>query len=372
MAAITKRGNRWQIRVPHKLLPKPYFSTFNSEDEARAYASQLEALLDRGIVPAEMLDAEKRGSDPLVSKLLEHYLAAAPIAPTDVPLVEGLKDAMKAVRLSGITAAWADGWVTDMKVAENLAPGTIRKRVGSLARAIDWYWRQHKDGLPPVNALRLMPRGYSQYDSKADNAKRDIQRDRRLTPDEERAIRLALLGVKRADRERPLPLDADMALMFDLILNTGLRLREAYTLRVDQVDLTRWVINVEGTKGERGRIKPRVVPLVKSLRDPLSAACADRVGRLFPFWDGTPEDKPRCTSRLSNRFKTLFEYAGVEDFTEHDLRHEATCRWVTMRDQSGRWVFSEIEVCKIMGWSDPKMMLRYASLRSEDLSARLA
>lgn len=42
-----------------------------------------------------------------------------------------------------------------------------------------------------------------------------------------------------------------------------------------------------------------------------------------------------------------------------------------MRDASGRWLFSEIEVCKIMGWSSTKMALRYLSLRGEDLSARL-
>jgi integrase len=75
---------------------------------------------------------------------------------------------------------------------------------------------------------------------------------------------------------------------------------------------------------------------------------------------------------LSQRFATLFDYAGVPDCTEHDLRHEATCRWVTLRDASGHWVFSETEVCKILGWSDTRMMLRYASLRGEDLSARLA
>ena len=47
----------------------------------------------------------------------------------------------------------------------------------------------------------------------------------------------------------------------------------------------------------------------------------------------------------------------MPDFREHDLRHEATCRWVELRNATG-WVFSEIEVCRIMGWSDTRMMLR--------------
>jgi hypothetical protein len=63
----------------------------------------------------------------------------------------------------------------------------------------------------------------------------------------------------------------------------------------------------------------------------------------------------------------------VPHFTEHDLRHEACCRWVTMRGADGRgWLFNEVEISKIMGWSDTSTMASYASLRGEDLSARLA
>ena len=77
-------------------------------------------------------------------------------------------------------------------------------------------------------------------------------------------------------------------------------------------------------------------------------------------------------ARVSARFAVLFDYAQVPDFTAHDLRHEATCRWVELRSAGGGWLFSDVEICRIMGWSDPRMMLRYASLRGEDLAARLA
>ena len=151
----------------------------------------------------------------------------------------------------------------------------------------------------------------------------------------------------------------------------GLRLREAYTLRVDQIDLQRRFISVEGSKGHRGQVKPRTVPLKPALAERLRLYLRGRVGRIFSFWDGTPADLKKTTARLSARFSVLFAYARVDDFTEHDLRHEATCRWVELRTPAGGWVFSEIEVCRIMGWTDPKMMLRYTSLRGEDLAARL-
>ena len=47
----------------------------------------------------------------------------------------------------------------------------------------------------------------------------------------------------------------------DLVLDTGLRMKEAYTLRVSQIDFARGFINVEGSKGHRGSAKPRTVPL---------------------------------------------------------------------------------------------------------------
>jgi integrase len=181
----------------------------------------------------------------------------------------------------------------------------------------------------------------------------------------------ALAGAKRKGRERALEVDPALQLLFELILNTGLRLVEAYRLRVDQVDTIKGVIKVEGSKGERGRIKPRVVPLVPALRPLLADWCKDRVGLIFPFWDGREESRKRTSARLGARFRVLFDYARVPGCTEHDLRHEATCRWVTMRDKHGRWMWSEVEVCKIMGWTDTKMMMRYASLRGEDLGDRL-
>ena len=101
-----------------------------------------------------------------------------------------------------------------------------------------------------------------------------------------------------------------------------------------------------------------------------STGCC-RVGLLWPYWNGTPEDLDPATRRLSARFASLFRYADVPALTEHDLRHEATCRWFELRDPAGRWVFSDVEIARIMGWSNLSMALRYASLRGEDLAARL-
>lgn len=392
---VRPRGARWELRVKHRLLPRPYYSTFGTQAEAEGYGQQLDAMLDRGVVPAELLAGEPRvADDPLVVAVVRAYLAQAPhLTPSDERLLATMVDELVGVRLSGVTYRWALEWVHRLKTGAltiggasrarpaGLAPGTIRKRVGALARVIDWHLALHRpaDGPAPVNALRLLPSGYSQYTAaeqraltgQGRRARTDVQRDRRLQPAEEARIRATLAGEHRPDKERPWGPDPAMALLFSVIVDTGLRLREAYTLRVDQVDLARGVLRVEGTKGTRGQIKPRVVPLKRHLRAELQAWCVQRVGLVWPFWSGRPDDLDAATRRLSARFRTLFSYAQVPDITEHDLRHEATCRWFELRDEAGRWVFADVEVARIMGWASLAMALRYASLRGEDLAARL-
>lgn len=380
MASIKEQGKRFQLRVKHKLLPRPFHFTFDTRPEAVSYGDRLTAMLDRGVVPQELLAPAKTDDDPLVSDVIRGYTQTAPVTDSDNELLGVVLGEVLTLRVSGITFKWCETYVHSLKTKSNLAPSTIRKRVGALARVIDWHIRRTtpKDTQPAANPLRMMPVGYSSY-SKIDEhslkgsalmVKRDQVRDRRLPPADEARVRAALAGVKRDDRERALEADPAFNLLFDLILDTGLRLSEAYRLRTDQVDFDMGVIRVEGSKGHRGAIKPRVVPLKPVLRKKLAAWCKDRVGLLFPFWDGTPEGRKRASAKLSIRFRVLFEYAGVQDVTEHDLRHEATCRWVELRNR-GHWVFSEIEVCRIMGWTDTRMMLRYASLRGEDLANRL-
>jgi integrase len=380
--SVQARGKRHQLRVVHRLLPKPFFFTFDTEVEARTYGQQLGELLKRGIVPAELLaSAPRAADDPLLIEVVRDYTKGAPLSDSDDAQLGHMMDELVGVRVAGVTFAWADGYVRRLK-SRKLAPSSIRKRVGVLGRVLDWHIRRTTPPgqVPLANAMRLLPVGYSAY-SRAEAAElqlgvqdvpRDVARDRRLGPDEERRVLAALAGEKREDRERALEPDPALAMMFRLVVDTGLRLREAYRLRVDQVDLQRGLIAVEGSKGHRGAAKPRQVPIKPALALELKRYMRGRVGLLFPYWDGSPEQLKPTTSRLSSRFAALFDYAKVPGFTEHDLRHEATCRWVELRTKGGAgWAFSDIEVCRIMGWTDTKMMLRYASLRGEDLAARL-
>ena len=383
---VRARGARWELQVKHKLLPRTFYSTFPNHAEADSYGAQLDAMLDRGIVPVELLAGDpKRPDDPLLSAVALSYIKTAPhLTASDDKLLASMLPDLTGLRVSAVSYRWAGEWVRRLKMGDNLAPGTIRKRVGALARVLDWHLAvaiRPGDAAASVNPLRLLPHGYAQYTEAEQRelagrhatARQDQHRDRRLLPAEEARIHAAIGGFKRPDRERAWAPDPDPAfsLLVSVILNTGLRLREAYRLRVDQVDTVRGIVRVEGSKGTRGQLKPRVVPLKRPLRDALAVWCEGRVGLLWPYWDGTPEDLDPATRRLSARFASLFRYADVPGMTEHDLRHEATCRWFELRGADGRWTFSDVEIARIMGWSNLAMVLRYASLRGEDLAARL-
>lgn len=249
MAAITQRGDKWQVRIRNKLLPKKVlFATLSSESAARNYADHMEGLLARGVVPVELMDADTSGPKIKLKTLIENYKqnsVPAP-APSDVPVLDLLSNEIGTILMSQVTIRWTDDWIRSMKVDLNLAPGTLRKRVESLSRAISWHIRSNvKDNeKPPTNPLKLLPRGYSQYTpaeqeqvlASERQVKKDVERNRRLHPEEEERVRQALAGVKREDRQRRWSDDPAFALMFEVILNTGVRLKEAYTLRVNQFD----------------------------------------------------------------------------------------------------------------------------------------
>lgn len=384
---VQQRGAKFQLRVSHKLLPKPFFHTFDDEQEARNYGTQLEALLAAGVVPGELLAPEARpgAADPMLAEVIGDYQRLAPVTTSDDELLVPIRTEVAGTRVSGVTMLWAERYVAALKAPGRergpLTPGSIRKRVGALARVLDWHFHRargaDKDAVLPVNVLRLMPRGYSLYtkseaEALGGAAPADEARDYRLPAADEAKLWAALAGEKRPDRERALAADPEFQMLTAVVLDTGVRLSEGMTLRVDQVDLGRRLLHVDGSKGHRGKIKPRVVPIKRRLLERLQAYLPGRQGLLFPsMWDGDPDTKRKAAHRLSVRFGVAMDYAGLPHLREHDLRHEATCRWFELRDEAGRWVFSDIEICRIMGWTDTKLALRYASLRGEDLAARL-
>jgi integrase len=138
-----------------------------------------------------------------------------------------------------------------MKRVQNLSPSTIRHRHGALARCFDWMLRKHPE-IMAQNPLRLLKRGFATY-TDDDNrfvlaagmqAKRDVERDRRLDVDEKERI-LSLLAA-----------NPDGKAFFILALETAMRMRECYTLDIGQINLGKRTISLDRTKNGDSRQVP--------------------------------------------------------------------------------------------------------------------
>lgn len=379
-------SGRFELAVRNKLLLRPLYFTFDTEEEANEYGSQCDKWLEAGIVPESLKRAADLTPSTLLGPLIRAWTATGHPSKADQEILGLLFSELCRLPLKSVTYTWAEQWVRGMKQAKNLAPGTIRKRVGALSRALDWQLRKTPDVITG-NPLSLLPVGYSSYnemDAAAATAmggepKTDIQRDRRLDADEETRILAVLDGFKRPDRERSVATSdrAAMRVLFLLIINVGLRLREAYRVRRGQISLATKVLRIQSSKQWRGRIKHRDIPLTRSVHALLVAYLATIPDEgpdslIFPFWDGEVHSLTATTNRLSQRFKTLFDYADCPELTEHDLRHEATCRWFELRKKDGHYTFQEAEILRIMGWAPGSTMgKRYASFRADDMADRL-
>jgi len=385
----TKRqtpGGKWEYIIKRsKLLEKPIYLTFDDEAEGDAYVAKLEALLDRGVVPHEY---QKQGEKyVLLAELIADYLVQVHVSDPDRKILNVIYARIGKTSLRLVNYAWVEGWIGDMKTQLNLKPGTIRHHVGALGRCFDWASRRNVVPLV-INPIRQLPKSYAQYSERDAQLARavdddhvrqeDEERDRRLEEGEEQRIRQILDGHKPEGRQRAMALryQGAIELLFDLALETAMRMREMFTLTLDQVDLARKTVFLDKTKnGDKRQVPLSSVALSRIQRYMEQVRAAERGmegfsfegKQLFPWWDGSLErdELRRITALLSRQYARVFEAAGCHDLRFHDLRHEATSRFFE------RTQLQDFEIMKITGHSSTRMLRRYSNLRGSVLADKL-
>jgi len=354
MAGKRKRSNgTWEyIFKKSGLLEKPIYMTFASETEGDAYATRLEILLENNIIPTEH---QPNNHILSIDDLDKEYQREAHPSAKDVAALRVVVRKWGAVRLKAINAAWVDGWITEMKRVERLAPSTVRARVGALARCTDWGMRKGYVKFAD-HPFRSLPNGYSQY-TKMDAAlagvlRVDVERDRRLEPGEYQKI-LALLDagtLPRKQRDFVIPHAHALRCLFILALESAMRMREMYTLRRSQVDLERKTVFLDKTKNGSKRQVPLSSVALATLTEYLEPAGTEDT-LIFPWWDGLPQTLGQVSDELSKLFQKIFESAGCHDLKFHDLRHEATSRLFE------RTTLLETAIMKITGHKSVRMLM---------------
>lgn len=373
MAGKRQRANGWEYVIKRAgLLDKPIYLTFVEESVGDAFVARVEKLLDKGIVPTELQTPSRITT---IADLVREFERDAHPSPKDQAALGTILKARGETRLASISAGWVDEWISEMKRIEKIAPATIRAKVGALARCTDWGMRKGHLVMPD-HPLRTLPDGYAQYTKTdaalAGGARVDVERDRRLEPGEFERVSAVIVAGVLPRKQRPLKLDDPKALwcIFVLAVESAMRLREMFTLTMDQVDLGKRTVFLEKTKNGDKRQVPLSSVAVQALTaysEIRTAAGAKGRDVLFPWWDGDTESKKmdRISDHLSKLFIGIFEAAGCADLKFHDLRHEATSRLFE------KTTLSETQIMKITGHKSHRMMMRYANLRGSDLAAKL-
>lgn len=384
MATKREKNGRWEFVVKRAaLLPKPLYYTFDDEAEGDAFIAKLERMLDSGIVPTELLH-KKANAYRDIGNVIREYLLAVSIPPSDKSILNTQIDRIGGVEITKVNYLWVEAWIFSMKSEYNLSPDTIRHHVGALARCFDWAGRRNIVALI-VNPIRQLPRGYATYSQRDIDAakafddsheeKGDGKRERRIETGEEPSIRRIMSGVKAEGRERPLELEhqAAIELLFDMAIETAMRMREMYCLSISQIDLEKKTIFLDRTKNGNNRQVPlskKIIELIIKYMDHVKNGTRGMdgfsfdSGLLFPWWDGDLGVIPlrQTTQMISKKFARIFEAAGCPSLRFHDLRHEATSRLFE------RTKLTEFQIMKITGHSSTKMLARYANLRASDLA----
>lgn len=363
-----------ELRIKHKLLPKPLYLRFGTVEEARRYGAAVDATLDRGALPEGLFPHAKPAVVDIAGAIAA-YERACTVKPDTAALLRNTARTVGATKLNAVDYLWAEAWVRAQKVRHVRAPGTIRHHVGALRRCFSWVVKTYPASLA-TNPLADLERGYSAYNESEQQAlaergleaPEDCERNRRLDAEEERrclGVLEAAVAAARTDTERAWAEGA--LLVFRLALETAMRMRELYTLDWTQVDLARRTIFLTKTKNRDDREVPLTSVAVELLERDRPRLRQHGASLVFPFWHGTRtrkalQDVSRC---VSTHFAAVFDAAGCPDLTFHDLRHEAICRLVL------RTTLSETELARITGHRDPRMLRRYMSLRGSELAVKL-
>ena len=310
--------------------------SFTTQEEGDSYCARVERLLDSGIVPEEL--AEKTKDITTISKAHEKFEQQGGISAADQSYWPVILKRWGLTRISEVDYGWTERQIQRCKDEWHLAPSTIRHQAGAMSRLWDWLLKR---GAVATNPFKALKRGYATSDRK------DIERGRRPTLAEIDALTKDLSG--------------DMLLIFQLALETAMRMREMYTLSIDQVDLSKRTVFLNKTKNGDNR----QVPLSSTAISLLRARVESGTGLLLPELSTDASSLRATTSRISIAFARAADRAGCPDLRFHDLRHEATCRLFE------RTTMDWLEISKITGHRDPRMLRRYANLRGSDLAARM-
>lgn len=317
MASLVKRGKKWTAtaRLPDTFQgpfsSRSFSQTFSKKEDAKLWLKATEGAMRLGTWKDPRLEVRNFGPlgwpDRKLSEALDNYRQAETPkkkgASQEAAMLKMLarediaKKRLRDVDVDDVVA------LSDARLAEGKSALTVRNNLNTLSAVFRWliYEQRAKALVNPVVVLRGHRRGIPQPDN---------HRERRLRNGEEAAIEAAL-----ADKVGPV--GRQWRVLFPLLLDTGMRLGEALSIRCCWLRREHGFvvipeINSKNNVSRHVAISDRAYALLIELTDG-----EDEDSKAFRFSEWTAKNVWRNEIRVS---------AKCPDLRIHDLRHEALSR----------------------------------------------
>lgn len=345
MASITKRNDTistcWQAIVRRRGHPQQS-KTFPTKAEAEAWASLVEADIRRGAyLPTH--EAERTTLRDLIKDFRsdfapKHYRVRPDEKEAWRFQLDRLEEALGAYSLKAIdqktVASYRDNRLKGSSERKPVQESTVRKELYMLSKVLGFAETEKGIALPrgnPVDKIRKPSEGKG--------------RNRRLDHDEWTAF----------ERECKNSRNLWLWPAVQLAVETAMRQGELLSLTWQQIDYKNrlaFLLNPDTIKNK----EPRAVPLSPTAVKILKKLPQEKSDLVLPV--------ERMT--LYHAFSYACDRAEIEDFTFHDLRHEALSRLAERGD------FSLLELAEVSGHKTLQMLKRYTHLRATRLADKLA
>lgn len=342
MARIRQRGDSSYQAEVRKKGHAPVTKTFTYREDAVKWAKRIEVEIERGLyIPRK--EAESTTFADLAKNFKEDFAPNHYRGSAWKHKLAHLENVFGKYALATITpklvTAYRDNRLTepdsrykkDTAAAPRVSPATVKGEIDLLSKILDVAAKEFGIPLPngnPVANVRKPMGGAS--------------RERRLVEDEE-----ARLFEQCSASQNPWLLAA-----VTLSLETSMRQGELLALTWKNVDKKHKLAILTTTKNGESRS----VPLSPTALQVLEELPHDVKGRVIPTGRMT----------LYKAFARACERAKIENFTYHDLRHEALSRLAERGD------FSVLEIAAVSGHKTLQMLKRYTHLQAERLADKLA
>jgi len=322
MATITKRQNKWQVRIRLSNYPT-ITKTFNLRSHAQVWGRETEIRLERGTFVER--------AEQTLGQILEQYLTD--VTPDKrsheiekIRIKRILREPICKIKFSNLQARHFIKYRDDRLRA--VSGITVRHDLSLFSHV---FTTAIKDWDMPINGnpVRLISK-----------PKENKPRDRRLENGEEARL-LGSCGQSKNPYLLPLVI---------LAIETAMRRGELLGLERQYLKINNRTAYLPLTKNGDSRTVPLSTRAIATLNElPVHLS-----GQVFPLSE----------TALRGLWGRACRRAGLVDLHFHDLRHEATSRLF----EKG---LNIMEVSAITGHKDLKMLKRYTHLKAEDLALKL-